>query len=452
MEKNPDKRFQNAAVMRKHVEQMLANPGYIFSNRKMSAIPAAKGIKGVFAKMARKKPKAKRRNGSMLPVIAGICFAIVIILAVALVNIVIDLFKDDTVKTTIVVENYINQIYSDDLKLELEGMGYNVIVDYTDNSNYEPYTIVRQKPVAGSKKAFVEGKTKVDITFTICRDKNSMTMQLPDYKMKDYRTVEINAENIGLKTTVKFESHDLIPEGMVLRTDPEAGTVVTRGDLITLYVSQGPDLKMAKMPKLVGKTIEQAQQLLRSFQLNLGEPTYQDSDRPKGEILEQSVAEGVEVATGSEVFVIVSKGPAETTAPDDGKAVIPDLKGKTPEAAMTALRDAGFIPSNESDYSDNVAAGLVIKTFPAAGERIRKGETVTIYISNGKKPETAPETKPPETLPEVTEAETTQPVVTQPVVTQPVVTQPVQTQPVQTQPEQTQPVQTQPEQTAAGSP
>ena len=50
-----------------------------------------------------------------------------------------------------------------------------------------------------------------------------------------------------MKSTVKFEKDDIIPEGMVIRTDPPEGTIVSKDTLITLYVSDGPDIKMVEM-------------------------------------------------------------------------------------------------------------------------------------------------------------------------------------------------------------
>lgn len=440
MEKNPDKRFQDAATMRKHVEKLIESPTHVFTSKKMAAVQASTGVKGLFDKMKKKKTKGKRQSSSMLPVIAGISLAFIIILIISLVSIVTNLFKDDpTLRKEIIVPNLVNELYTEDLKADLESQGYNVTVDYTDNSNYDPYTIIKQKPLGGSKKIIIEGQQKCNLTLTICRDESAMTLELPEYSMTDYRTVEIKAEKIGLKTTVKFEKHDIIPEGMVIRTDPTAGTVVTKDTLITLYVSDGPELKMVKMPSLMGKTLEQAKQLLEKYKLNIGEVTYQESDKPKGEVLEQSHAEGSDVPSGSDIYLIVSQGKTETAGP----AVIKLSKyaGQHIDDVREALGMLNLTFNIIPEYNTEQPNGYVIKTYPDAGADVTPrsedgdGTMINIYVSQGARPV---ETDPPETEPAVTEPPATQPPATQPETTPPAVTEPPATQPPATQSEVTQ--------------
>ncbi len=431
MEKNPDKRFQSAAAMRKHVEQMLANPAYVFSNKKMAAVSAPTGIKGVLAKFKSNKPKAKRQSGSMLPVIAGICLAFIIIVSILFINIIVGLFKDDpSNRKEIEVPDFINQVYSEELKLELESQGYNVIIDYADNPNAAPNTILKQKPIKGSKRVIIEGVQKCDLTLTICRDENAMTLELPDYLMTDYRTVEIKIEKIGLKSTVKFEKDELIPEGMVMKTDPPAGTIVSKDTLITLYVSDGPDVKMVEMPTLVGKTLEQAKQILANYQLNEGNITYQESDKPKGEVLQQSVEAGIEVSSGSDIHLVVSQGAAETVGPTTVK--LSNYTGQHIDDVREALNVLNLRYTIIPEYNDNQPNGYVIKTFPSSGSDVTPGSDntdgtmINIYVSQGSKPV---ETEPPATEPPATEPPATEPPATEPSATEPSATEPSATEP-----------------------
>ena len=436
MEKNPDKRFQSAAAMRKHVEQMLANPAYVFSSKKMAAVSAPTGVKGVLSKLKSDKPKPKRQSGSMLPVIAGICLAFVIIVSILFVNIIVDLFKDDpSNRIEIVVPDLVNQVYSEELKAELEAQGYNVIIDYADNRNAEPYTILKQKPLKDSRRVIIEGGKKCDLTLTICRDENAMTYILSDYTMSDYRTVEIKLEKIGMKSTVKFEKDDIIPEGMVIRTDPPKGTVVSKDTLVTLYVSDGPDVKMVEMPNLVGKTLEQAKQILENNQLNDGNITYQESDRPKGEVLHQSIEAGTEVSSGSDIHLIVSQGATETVGPTTVK--LSNFAGQHIDDVRAAIEALELRYTIIPEYNDNQANGYVIKTYPAAGSDVTpsssdsEGTMINIYVSQGSKPV---ETDPPATEPPATDPPATEPPATEPPATTPPATEPPATEPPATNP------------------
>ena len=448
MEKNSDKRFQSAAAMRKHVEQLLANPTYVFSNKKMAAIPAPTGIKGVFAKMKKKKKKkVVRKSSSMLPIVIGICLSFFIVLCIVGGYWIYDmLIKDDTAdkQRQIIVPNLINEMYTEELRESLEAEGYTVSLDYSSSTQYAPNTILKQKPVAGSKRIVIDGVQKVDLTLTICRDENASTLELPDFINQDYRDVEIKAERYGMKTTVKFESHDLFEEGRVIRTDPEKGTVVAKGTLITLYVSQGPNVKMVKMPDLVGKTIEQAKQLLAQNNLNEGTILYEESDKPKGTVLSQVIEAGIEIPSGTEVNFTVSQGSSE-----NNKVKLDDYTNKHVTVVQADLSELHLKYTIIPEYSDTYPDGTVIKTIPEAGTEVTPGEDendedatmINLYVSKGKKPD---QTDPPETEPEVTEPPATEPPATEPPATEPPATEPPATEPPATEPPATEPPATEP--------
>jgi len=64
---------------------------------------------------------------------------------------------------------------------------------------------------------------------------------------------------------------------------------------------------------------------------------------------------------------------------------VPDVTGMTEKEAITELQDAGFdvADTTMTTSSDDVEAGLVAKTSPAAGMKRAKGQVVTLYISTG---------------------------------------------------------------------
>jgi beta-lactam-binding protein with PASTA domain len=75
-----------------------------------------------------------------------------------------------------------------------------------------------------------------------------------------------------------------------------------------------------------------------------------------------------------------------TRGDDDGaaqQATVPDVVGFTQDAAVSAVRDAGFSPETTQGASDSVAQGIVISTDPAGGTRADTGARVTITVSSG---------------------------------------------------------------------
>ena len=132
------------------------------------------------------------------------------------------------------------------------------------------------------------------------------------------------------------------------------------------------------VPSLVGKTEEEARELLKQNHLV---PQYL-SDTPsaeieKGRVVRQSVAAGTGVAENSQIGYELSSGSSQTLT-------VPDLENKTSAEAEEALRNMGLTAETESFYSNSVSKGNVITTNPGAGSVVNAGSTVKIYISLGQ--------------------------------------------------------------------
>ncbi len=97
----------------------------------------------------------------------------------------------------------------------------------------------------------------------------------------------------------------------------------------------------------------------------------------EGIIISQDPKAGTSVREGSVVRVVVSSGLQLYT--------VPDVSGMSQEAAESALTSAGFVTTVVQQSDDSVSSGSVISTSPAANEEVKKGSTVTIYVSTGSR-------------------------------------------------------------------
>ncbi|NUW37074.1 Stk1 family PASTA domain-containing Ser/Thr kinase [Nonomuraea sp. SMC257] len=82
---------------------------------------------------------------------------------------------------------------------------------------------------------------------------------------------------------------------------------------------------------------------------------------------------------------------------------VPSLQTQTEQAAVAELTGLGLKPEVVKDYSDEFDPKTVIKTDPAEGTEVKKGDTVKVFVSKGKK-----KVKVPEGLIGVTKEEATQ--------------------------------------------
>ena len=99
-------------------------------------------------------------------------------------------------------------------------------------------------------------------------------------------------------------------------------------------------------------------------------------DVEKGYVIRTSPAAGSNVKKGGKVELIVSSGVEQVS--------IPDTTGDTITDAYQTLNDKGFKVKQGEDVYSTQSIGKVAYTKPAAGKKVDKGATITIYPSKGE--------------------------------------------------------------------
>lgn len=89
----------------------------------------------------------------------------------------------------------------------------------------------------------------------------------------------------GFEISVDEYKPSDIDEGTVLEQSPAAGTNAKHGDIISVTVSSGSDY--VTVPELIGRTLQDATDLVWGMDLQLGVPQYVTSDLPYGQIVRQ---------------------------------------------------------------------------------------------------------------------------------------------------------------------
>ncbi len=349
MEKNPDNRFQSAAQMLRHVAQVKNNPRTIFKMPKTEPTSEEAGTTGYSETPSnvRKLTRPKKTSRSMLPVIAGVVSAFILVCCISLAVIWSNLPGLGKVSSsgpeTVTVPNFVNEFYSEEFEKELEEKYYNVEIKYEYDSSLVRNQIIRQDPEANSQWKYNVGDKKKDLILTVCL--GTETVALPEYAYKNFQNVRIELVNtLGLKYDIVKENHDTVSIDYVIRTEPEAGTVLNAGDTVILYVSSGPVIEKVKVPDFYKCDEETVTIMLNSNKLELGEVTYEHSDTVnKGCVISQSRPAHEEVLEGTRVNFIMSLGPkpVETEPPEE---TAPDVE--------TSDEDIDDSTSNEDDAND----------------------------------------------------------------------------------------------------
>ena len=100
-----------------------------------------------------------------------------------------------------------------------------------------------------------------------------------------------------------------------------------------------------------------------------------DDKTQEGYVISQNYEEGRKIPADADIEIKVSAGVEEIE--------VPDVTGQADDRAVTILTEAGFHPIHGYEFSETVEKDKVIKTVPAAGSMLGKGQDVTVIVSNG---------------------------------------------------------------------
>ena len=134
---------------------------------------------------------------------------------------------------------------------------------------------------------------------------------------------------------------------------------------------------MVAVPDLVGKTFDEASQLLTDAGLTASAERAESKEYDKDYIISQDIEAGTQVATGTKLKLVISSGKVV------GGSAVPDLVGKTEAEAKVLLDAEGLVLAVESTQNDSVPAGQIASQSPMGATTAPKGSTVTVYISTG---------------------------------------------------------------------
>jgi eukaryotic-like serine/threonine-protein kinase len=147
---------------------------------------------------------------------------------------------------------------------------------------------------------------------------------------QDRSTARATMESANLVAAFVEKESDA-PKDQVVETDPAAGEEVPEGTKITVYFSDGPE----KVPDVVGMTENAAVQALKQAGFKAFVTTSNDTEEPKGTVINQNPEGGSEQPAGTSVTIVVSsfEEPSETPTPtpSDTPTVLPtDTPTETP--------------------------------------------------------------------------------------------------------------------------
>lgn len=179
----------------------------------------------------------------------------------------------------------------------------------------------------------------------------------------------------GFRSTTRDVFDDDVPSGLVVGTEPPAGSEIRKFQPVSVFVSKGPQL--FPLPGLTGGTLEEAKIGLNRAEMALGTVTERfDEAAAAGVVLSQDPAAGTPARHGTPVNLVISKGPEPIP--------VPNVVGQEEDDAKDAIEAAGLQAdvASEEVFDRNIPEGAVVSQSPANGT-LTRGGTVTLTISKG---------------------------------------------------------------------
>ncbi len=212
--------------------------------------------------------------------------------------------------------------------------------------------------------------------------------QVPSVISNDVYKAEMRlTDSVLLVSIVDKKYSDEIPANLIYSQSRSAGSIVQNNTVIEVEVSAGPEptveeiikknendelslvdvqyrkkdegIELLELQKMVARIVEEASETVAA-----------------GVIISQDPVAGTLVKEGTEVTIVVSTG---STAFD-----MPDVVGQTEVNAKLELLGKGLSVQVEYAKDDNATEGTVIKQSTLSGEKVNRGDAITITICSGK--------------------------------------------------------------------
>jgi serine/threonine-protein kinase len=191
-----------------------------------------------------------------------------------------------------------------------------------------------------------------------------------------------------------LESSDKVKEGVIIRTDPPAGTKIKSLSTVEVYVSSGQ--AETSVPFLEGMTEVEAKKALEEVGLVLGTITPANSATiAKGAVIESSPEANSGVKEGTVVKLLVS----------DGQVQVPSVISLSSTAATRAMEapEVGFTVVIESPTGCTGTVGSVIESQSIPAGPAEQKQTVTLTLkcipASSPPPSSPPPSSPPPSSP-----------------------------------------------------
>lgn len=231
--------------------------------------------------------------------------------------------------------------------------------EYSDE--IEEGCIVAQDVEPGEK---IEKGQNINVTLSLGTGK----FELEDFVGLDISEVYKIVEDVQIELKEEYIYDETIEIGKVVKQIPDAGTTISPGDKVTLYVSRGSEKEVQEsiiVPNLIGLDEEEAKVKIKEEGLSVGKIRKEASDNvEKGKVIDQSISFGNEVSEDTPISIVVSSGKKESTTTETKTETTtePILKETTTITTTQAVTETKVETTTETITEQTTTPALKTET------------------------------------------------------------------------------------------
>lgn len=241
-------------------------------------------------------------------------------------------------------------------KLDEINVKYNKI-----NEIYSPQVeagkIISQEPGYS-----INFKIKEKSTINVIVSKGTETTTVPKVTGMTYDEAVKTLESYKLVAEKVEEPSKTVEAGIVISQETVANTTANAGDTVKIHVSTG--IKQVEVPSVIGKSEEEAKQILTEKKFKVEIKTSSDTSKDNGVVVEQSINAGKEVDEESTITITVNR--------------FEETKEATITVNLKSLTKGGYDATDTTLTEENKKKQVTIKV----GEDVVYDEKTDINLTN----------------------------------------------------------------------
>lgn len=207
---------------------------------------------------------------------------------------------------------------------------------------------------------------------------NTKTHTLENFVGYSYDELQ-NSKDYKYEFVAEYQKTDEKEPGIILSQSPEAGSKITEGSTVTLFVAASE--KDITMPNVYGLTLEMAEQTLKQSELSIFKAMKINSDTvEEGKVIYTDPKANSIVSGDQEITIYVSDGPSTTTIET---IKVPDVIGLTKSGAREFLTKYGFTNVEFKTQDSTYPKDVVISQSPSVGSSAKATDKITVIVSTG---------------------------------------------------------------------